>query len=244
MMMRLHEQDFQQTLCMLPTASQEGIARRADPNAPEEYVQYYLKHLEQMREENPLVLLRDDVFEGGEDGGQLTPYQMAPNFELMLMIAQATGAFVLTDGHHRWGELQDACHRDAGILCSRAPKVMDHVSEPVLLVCEDLMGAVGMLADGKLQEHRKWIELLNDDLLAADTPVPEDILIHEFDRATSNVERQFGHNASASLGGRFQYLAPAGGIYHNNVRRLMVRSGIDDRPDRISLAVLLDIKGT
>lgn len=44
-----------------------------------------------MREENPLVLLKDDVFEGGEAGAQLTPFQMAPNFELMLMVAQATG---------------------------------------------------------------------------------------------------------------------------------------------------------
>ncbi len=244
MMKRLHEEDFKQTLCMLPKASQESMARRADPKAPEEYVQYYLKHLEKMREENPLVLLRDDVFEGGEDGGQLTPYQMAPNFELMLMIAQATGAFVVTDSHHRWEELQYACHRDAGIVRSRAPKVMEHVFETARPVCEDLMGADAMLADGKLQRHRKWVEMLNDGLSVADAPLPEDKLIDEFDRATSDVERQFGDNGSSGLAGRFRYLAPAGGIYHNNVRRLMVRSGIDDRPDRISLAVLMDINGT
>lgn len=244
LMKTLHEQDFQQTLCMLPKASQESMARRADPNAPEEYVQYYLNHLEQMRQENPLVLLRDDVFKGGEDGGQLTPIQMAPNFEMMLMIAQATGAFVVTDSHHRWGELQLSSHRDAGILRSRAPKLMDHVSETALTICEDLLGVDAMLADGKLQKHRKWIEMLNDGLSAADAPLPEGNLIHMFDRATGDVERQFGDNASAGLAGHFHYLAPAGGIYHNNVRRLMVRSGIDDRPDRISLAVQMDIVGT
>jgi hypothetical protein len=229
---------------MLPKASQENMARRADPNAPEEYVQYYLRHLEQMREENPLVLLRDDVFKGGADGGQLTPLQMAPNFEMMLMIAQATGAFVVTDSHHRWGELQDACHRDGGIVRSRMPKVRDHVSKAGLPVCEDLLGADAMLVDGKLQEHRKWVEMLNAGLSAADAPLPEGKLTHEFDRATGNVERQFGDNASAGLAGRFQYLAPAGGIYHNSVRRLMVRSSIDDRPDRMSLAVRMDIAGT
>ena len=101
-----------------------------------------------------------------------------------------------------------------------------------------------MLADGKLQRHRKWVEMLNDGLSVADAPLPEDKLIDEFDRATSDVERQFGDNGSNGLAGRFRYLAPAGGIYHNNVRRLMVRSGIDDRPDRISLAVLMDINGT
>lgn len=243
MMKSLHEQGFQQTLCMLPKASQESMVRRADPNAPEEYVQYYLKHLEQMREENPLVLLRDGVFEGGEGGGQLTPLQMAPNFELMLMIAQATGAFVVTDSHHRWGELQDACHRDAGIVRSRAPKVMGHLSGTALPVCEELLGADTMLADGKLQEHRKWIEMLNDRLSAADADFSEDRLIHEFDSATSDVERQFAETASAGLAAHFKYLAPEGGIYHNNVRRLMVRSGIDDRPDRMPLAVLIDVNG-
>lgn len=244
MMKTLHEQDFQQTLCMLPKASQESMARWADPNAPEEYVQYYLKHLEQMREENPLVLLREGVFEGGEGGGQLTPLQMAPNFELMLMIAQATGAFVVTDSHHRWGELEDACHRDGGIVRSRMSKVSFHVSKAGLPVCEDLLDADAMLTGNKLQEHRKLIKMLNDGLLAAEAPLPEDKLIQDFDRATGDVERQFGDNVSVGLAGRFQYLAPTGGIYHNNVRRLMVRSGIEDRPDRISLAVRMDIAGT
>lgn len=244
MMKTLQEQDFQQTLCMLPRASQESMVRRADPNAPEEYVQSYLRHLEQMREDNPLVLQRDDVFEGGEGEGQLTPFQMAPNFEMMLMIAQATGAFIVTDSHHRWGELQLSSQRDAGILRSRAPKLMGHVSETPLPVCEELLGADAMLGDGTLKKHRKWIESLNDDLSATDAPLPEDKLIHEFNRATGDAERQFGANASAGLAGHFQYLAPAGGIYHNNVRRLMVRSGIDDRPDRISLAVRMDIAGT
>ena len=55
------------------------------------------------------------------------------------------------------------------------------------------------------------------------------------------MEREFGDDASAGLAGRFQCLVPAGGIYHNNVRRLMVRTGIEDRPDRISLAVRMDI---
>lgn len=244
MMKSLQEQDFQQTLCMLPKASQESMARRVDPNAPEEYIQYYLKHLEQMRAENPLVLLRDGVFEGGEGGGQLTPFQMAPNFELMLMIAQATGAIVVTDSHHRWAELQDACHRGAGIMLSRGPKVTDYASETSLPICEDLLAADAMLADGKLREHRKWIEMLNYGLSSADAPLPEGKLIQGLDHATGGVKREFGDNASANLAGRFQYLAPAGGIYHNNVRRLMVRSGIDDRPDRISLAVRMDIVGT
>ncbi|UWQ31635.1 DUF4238 domain-containing protein [Leisingera sp. M527] len=241
MLERLQEENFQHTLCMLPKEEQERMARRADLNAPEEFVQYYLKQLERLREENPLVLLRDGVFSGDDGGGQFTSFQMAPNFELMLMIAQATGAFVVTDSHYRWRELGAACHRDAGIVNLRAPRVAEHVSAKALPLCEDLMSADFMLAEGKLQGHRKWIETLNEKLSVAGIPVPEDTLIEAHDRAVRNVKTQFGDYASGDTAICFQFMAPEGGMYHNNVRRLMVRSGIDDRPDRIPLAVLMDI---
>lgn len=241
MLRKLHEEDMQQTICMLPKDAQERMARRADPNATEESIQYYLQNLEKMREENPLVLLRDGVFGGGEDGGQVTPFHLSPNFELMLVIAQATGAFVVTDSHHRWNELCAACHRESGMVSSRAPKVLEHVSASSLPVCEDLESSEQMLADGKLSGHRRWIGSLSGSLSAVDTPVPEDALTTAHDHAMSDVTKQFAGTASTGIAARCQYLAPDGGIYHNNVRRLMVRSGIDDRPDRINLAVLMDI---
>lgn len=36
--------------------------------------------------------------------------------------------------------------------------------------------------------------------------------------------------------------APSGGMYHNHVQRLMARCGIEDRPDRLALAVLMDFQ--
>jgi hypothetical protein len=237
---RLQEEDFQQTLSMFPKASLERMVRQANLNAPEEFVQYYLKHLEQLRKENPLVLLRDDVFTGVEDERQLQSFQMAPNFELMLMIAQATGAIIVTDSHHRWEELQSACHRDAGVVRSHAPHVIEHISEKPLPICEDVMSVDAMLVDGKLQRHRKWVKRLDVGLSKEGTRIPENALIQDYDRSTSDVEQEFGDYMIKGVATRFQYIAPVGGMYHNNVRRLMIRSGIDDRPDRISLAVLMD----
>lgn len=49
-------------------------------------------------------------------------------------------------------------------------------------------------------------------------------LVDEIDRAFGDVKRQFGDNASSGFAGYFQYMA--------------------DRPDRICLAVLMNIHGT
>lgn len=59
----LAEQDFHHTLCMLPKSAQKSMALRVDPNASEEYIEYFLKHLDQMRKDDPLVLLREGVYD-------------------------------------------------------------------------------------------------------------------------------------------------------------------------------------
>jgi hypothetical protein len=236
----LQKEDFQQTLSMFPHASLERMIRRADPNAPEEFIRYCLQHLERLRKESPLIILRDDVFTGAEDDKQLKSFQMAPNFELMMMIAQATGAIVVTNSHNRWEELQSACHRDIGVVSSRLPHIIEHISKKPLPVCDDILSADAMLSNGKLQRHRKWIKALDVSLSQERTSIPENKLVRDYDRSTSDLKQEFEAHMIKGTAMRFQYMAPVGGMYHNNVRRLMIRSGIDDRPDRISLAVLMD----
>ena len=239
---RLSEQDFNHTLCMLPTSAQKRMVQRADPDAPEEYVEYFLSHLEQMRKEDPLVLLREGVYGSGKDGGQFTTLQVAPNFELLLFITQATGAFVVTDSHHRWAELLGASHRETGIVLPRIPKVTEHVAATVLPLCEDLQINADMLADGKLASHRQWVDALNKRLSDQGAIIDEDTVIEGFDRSVASVRKGLADKATDGVSVKFNVCTPSGGIYHNHVQRLMVRCGIEDRPDRVALAVLMDFQ--
>jgi Protein of unknown function (DUF4238)/SEC-C motif len=241
-MKRLQHDDLQHMLCMLPEVAQEAMIRRATPAITEDELRKFQADLAHIREHEPFVLLRDGVYGGGQDGGQLTLFHNVPNFEMVLMIAQATGAFVVTDSHHRWEEMRKANHRSAGIVLSRIPDTEACAPSVVLPVCEDVRPACALLGAGKLHRHRLWAEKLAGTLSDMSALVDDDAMLAGHGKAVSGIEKEFGERALDDFAIRLRIMAPVGGIYHNHVPRLMVRSGLEGRPDRLALAVLMDIE--
>ncbi len=241
-MKRLQQDDFQQMLCMLSEDAQASLLRRANPGISDEDVRQFQVGLVHLRENEPFVLMRDDVYEGGANGGQMTVYHNVPNFEMMLMIAQATGAFVVTDSHHRWDEMRKAAHRSGGIVLSRLPNTEANASLSALPVCEDVRPACDLLDRGRLQRHRLWIGELAGALRNPVAAVDDGALLAGHAKALSGIDKEFGEHAIPDVTMRLHLMTPVGGIYHNHVPRLMVRSGLEGRLDRLPLAVLMDIK--
>src|SRR5690606_33471248 len=66
-------------------------------------------YMRRVRDEDPLAAVQDGLLDG--KGGQFNLSKMAPNFEMALYIAQATGASIVTDSPHRWREMQLAVAR-------------------------------------------------------------------------------------------------------------------------------------
>lgn len=64
--------------------------------------------IEQMKVNDMLAILQDDP---RTNGGQFEVMKMAPNFEMAMYLAQATGAQILTDSPFRWRELKAALAR-------------------------------------------------------------------------------------------------------------------------------------
>ncbi len=81
---------------------------RDAPTLDEKAVAAVLDEFEKLREQDPLAVLQDGSLEGGSGGGQLTPFKMAPNFEIAMYLAQATGSCIVTDSIFRWRELKAA----------------------------------------------------------------------------------------------------------------------------------------
>lgn len=67
-----------------------------------------LEYIMEMRRRDPLAVLQKNTVGGG---GQFDLMKMAPNFEMSVYLAQATGAQILTDSPFRWKELQSALNR-------------------------------------------------------------------------------------------------------------------------------------
>jgi hypothetical protein len=66
------------------------------------------------RERDPLADLQENSLTEGKEGGQLTMMKLAPNFEMALYLAQATGACIVTDSRFRWKELTLAIRQRPG----------------------------------------------------------------------------------------------------------------------------------
>lgn len=240
---RLWREDQENMLCMLPESAVERLLRKADPNITDVQVTNFLEHNRAKRESEPLVLLRDGVYGGGEeDGGQFTFVQLAPNFELLLLITQATGAAVVTDSHYRWGELYTSSHRDGGLVLPRIPTMADGIAATFLPVCENEHEVMTMLNQGKLGAHRAWFANLAQQLRDPHAQVADDLLLAGFEKAVAAARKDFKGRAASGIGLKLRYVAPVGGMYHNHVQRLMVRCGIEERPDRVTLGVLLDFQ--
>lgn len=67
-----------------------------------------MEYIEQIKLNDPLAVLQENSVGAS---GQFNIMKMAPNFEMTMYLAQATGAQILTDSPFRWKELQAALNR-------------------------------------------------------------------------------------------------------------------------------------
>ncbi len=111
---RLMKEDTQRNILSFPREVLRSQISRAMPNIDTARQEETLNYMEQLKESDPLAILQKDSLAGGE-GGQLSMMKLAPNFEITMYLAQATGASIVTDSPFRWNEIRGAiCQRVGG----------------------------------------------------------------------------------------------------------------------------------
>jgi len=102
------QEDMRRMMLNMP---KETLAKRMREMAGDEEpigIEALSELIEQMKVNDMLAILQGDPL---MDGGQFEVMKMAPNFEIAMYLAQATGAQILTDSIFRWRELQAALGR-------------------------------------------------------------------------------------------------------------------------------------
>ena len=102
------EEDNRRGIMLMPPDAMRRQLRKLNPDLSEEEVEAVMRASLRMREHDPLAVLQEGSLEGGKDGGQMSMFKLAPNFEMTMYLAQATGACIVTDSPFRWSELQAA----------------------------------------------------------------------------------------------------------------------------------------
>ena len=101
------KEDFQRSLMSLPRDALRSQFLKASPELDDVRLEEALQGVEQLKEHDPLAVLQEDSFAGGEKGGQFNLMKLAPNFEMAMYLAQATGSCIVTDSLFRWNGGQE-----------------------------------------------------------------------------------------------------------------------------------------
>jgi hypothetical protein len=107
-LLKTMEDDHRRGMMLMPPDAMRRKLRKFKRDLKEEEVEAVMRESVRMREHDPLAVLQEGSLEGGKGGGQMNMFKLAPNFEMTLYLAKATGACIITDSLFRWTEIQSA----------------------------------------------------------------------------------------------------------------------------------------
>jgi hypothetical protein len=225
--MELMKEDQKRSMLLLPREALRRQVHRDSPELDEKALEAVLDGFDMLRERDPLAVLQEGSLEGGKGGGQLTPYKIAPNFEITMYLSQATGSCIVTDSVVRWRELMAAARR--GIQGASILSQLRAGMEQAEFVFPLDVQEIGVLAEhgvfgGYPDIMRKIFKYLSAFPTRGAKPNVEAGLNAAFKRvhgSTLPVARKSGAHL---LEARASCLWPAGGIQDNTVNRLLLMS--------------------
>lgn len=221
------KEEYKRSMLLLPREALRRQVLRDSPELDKKAIEAVLDGFDRLREKDPLAVLQNGSLEGGEGGGQLTPFKMAPNFEITMYLAQATGSCIVTDSIFRWRELMVAAGRD---LQEVAPlnQLRDSM-EGAEFAFPNYVQEIGTLAEhgvfgGYPALMRKVFKYLSTFSARGSKPNIEASLNAEFRRTHASTVSTAKKSGAQLSEARVSCLWPAGGIQDNAVNRLLLMS--------------------
>ena len=240
LLMALAEDDLRRSLLALPRSAQRSTFAENLPENSDEELEQVLNHMAVMKKEDPLALLREDLL--SSDEGQLIMLSMAPNFELAMYIAQVTGSVIVTHSQFRWKELRQARYSAKNPDGTSLELIRDTVGALKHRLTADLSSTFHHRLNGPFAQARAALRRL---VLAArpTAGVIGDHVARElaydltagFKKAIDGVEL----SAELSFQAKIECLLPRDGLVHNNVQRLLLKSGSENHLECVAMAFLL-----
>jgi len=239
------EEDCKREMLLLPRDALRALVLRASPELNEKAVEAVLDGFDTRRERDPLAVLQEGSMEGGKDGAQLLQEKMAPNFEITMYLAQATGSCVITDSVYRWREMMAAAGR--GIHGTSPLTELQAGMESAEFVFPYDVEEIGMLAEngvfrGYPSVMRKAFKYLSGLSARGRKPNYEASLNAEFKRVQSSTVRAVKKSGVGLSEAGVSCLWPTGGIQDNSVNRLLLMSSSEHHLGSAPMALFVESK--
>jgi hypothetical protein len=238
------EEDNRRGIMLMPPDAMRRKLREFKPDIGPEEIEAVMRANMRMREDDPLGVLQEGSLEGGKGGGQLTMFKLAPNFEMMLYLAQAAGAFIVTDSSLRWREVQGAIRRRyKAATPGLAPLVTDierskfAFPQSATDVVAAALSKTGAGYPDLLRDLSKYLCNLEE---RGARPNREAQLVSRFAKAHAAAQVGFKKSGVPVKEGRISCVFPPGGMQDNTVNRLLLMSSSERHLSSVPMAFFIE----
>jgi hypothetical protein len=242
-MEKLMKQDFQRGIMSLPRDVLRSQLGKAVPGLNEVREEDVFRYIEQIKERDPLAVLQEDSLAGGEKGGQFNMMKLAPNFEMAMYLAQATGACIVTDSVFPWMVIKRAIRERAGAPYPNLATLARNIESSEFAFPQNVADIAAFAFDktfaaypALIRDIFKYLSNLSD---RGPKPNREAQLTSRFAKAHAPVQTAIKKARIPAKEARISCVFPSGGIQDNTVNRLLLMSSSERHLPSVPMAFLL-----
>ena len=242
-MYQLARDDFQRGLLALsPDTLRSQLTRAGAPMPDNVRMDDVMRHIERLKEDDPLAVLQDGRLEGGKEGGQFDVMKLVPNFEMTMYLAQVTGSCIVTDDRFRWAEIlrtvsqqgdgQSAVPAFANNLAASTFQFPQSANDAGALASKDTLGEYPALM-GSLS---KYLSKIGTNGRKSNV---EANIAARFNRVHEQAQKSIRKAQITTKLAQVSCQAPAVGIQDNTVNRLLLMSSAEHYLPNVSMAFFI-----
>lgn len=201
-----------------------------------------MRYIERLKNDDPLAVLQDGSLEGGKNGGQFDVLKLAPNFEMTMYLAQATGSFIITDDRFRWAEIlrtvsrrgdgQSAVPAFASNLAASTFQFPQSANDIEALASKDTLRAYPALI-GSLSKYLSKIGTNGRKLNV------EANIAARFNRVHEQTQKSIQKAQITTKLAQVSCQVPVVGIQDNTINRLLLMSSAEHHLPNVSMAFFI-----
>lgn len=241
---KLMRQDTTRSIWSMSDNALRSQIKANMPELDETAVEGVLKLAKRRNESDPLAVLTSNTTVNDDKNGQFSFGKLAPNFEMAMYLAQATGSCIVTDSSIRWEEIQKAIDRKAGNLQTALSLLKEKIQSSTFAFLQDVNDISNFGSKMTLAAYPSLMQDLFGYLSKLDErgakPNREANLVARFNREHSIAQMTLKKSGAQISNGLISCVFPGGGIQDNTVNRLMLMSSSEHHLPNVPMAFFIE----
>jgi hypothetical protein len=240
---RLMQDAGRRAMLQIPDYALRAQVKKVSPHLDEKQVLGVLAALDRSKEKDPLAVLQANAVPEGEAGGQFMMMTLAPNFEMAMYLAQATGSCLITDSKPRFLELIEAVLRRGQTPNAGLPNLVGPLAQTPLQIPQDPADVVRLADQHAMAPYPETFGSVTRYLRGLEErgrrPNFEAQLPGRFAQA-QHAQRRLARSAVRCTEARVHVLLPERGLQDNTVNRLLLMSSSEHHWPSVPAAYFLE----